>query len=420
MDRLRIRGGRKLKGEIQVSGAKNSALPILFATLLSEKPSRIERVPDLHDIESTLLLLKELGADVRHGKDGVVDVSTSGVNRIEAPYDLVRKMRASVLTLGPLLARFGEAKVSLPGGCAIGARPIDLHLKGLEKLGAEIKLESGYVFARASQLKGARIVLDFPSVGATENLMMAATLADGETVIENAAMEPEIVDLAAALRSMGVAIKGEGSSVVTVLGAGRAKDLAGMSHRTVADRIEAGTYLAAGLITGGQVTVRDIDPSIMDSTLAKFEEMGAEVRRTDTSISLVSKGRPRAVEITTRPFPGFPTDMQAQFMAVAAVADGASVVTETIFENRFMHASELIRLGADIRVEGNRAVVHGQRTLTGAPVMATDLRASASLVLAGLAAEGETVVSRIYHLDRGYERIAEKFASLGAEVHREK
>lgn len=416
MDKIRVRGGKKISGTLEVGGSKNAALPILFSSLLTEDACTYTRVPDLQDIKSTLALLSELGAQcddqlVRNE----VTVQATILKSHEAPYDIVRKMRASVLVLGPLLARFGEAKVSLPGGCAIGARPIDFHLKAFEAMGAQITLEGGYVLAKTSRLHGARIQFPMPSVGATENVMMAASLAEGQTVIENAAREPEIVDLAQALRSMGAKISGEGTATMTIDGVSR---LHGARHSVIPDRIQAGTYLAAAFMTGGTLTLTRVNPKEMESTLDVFRKMGADIQAGGDSIRLGSRGRPKAVHVTTEPHPGFPTDMQAQVMAVASIADGESIFTETIFENRFMHVPELARMGADIRLDGNRAMVHGVAELRGAPVMATDLRASACLVLAGLVAKGETVVNRIYHLDRGYERMVENLATLGADIER--
>jgi UDP-N-acetylglucosamine 1-carboxyvinyltransferase len=418
MQNMRIRGGASLRGAVEVSGAKNSALPILFATLLTDQECRLGRVPDLQDIRTTLKLLALLGARVEDRAEAIlakreVVIRAHGDLGLEAPYDLVRTMRASVIVLGPLLARFGRAKVSLPGGCAIGARPIDYHLSGFEKLGASIELDGGYVIATAKRLRGARIPLPFPSVGATENLLMAATLAQGETVIENCAREPEIVDLARMLRAMGAEIEGDGTETIRVQG----KDsLHGCRFDVMGDRIEAGTFLSAVFITRGDVTVRGIPPEFLEAVLAKFEEAGARVERGEDWVRLVADSRPRATDVVTQPFPGFPTDMQAQFMAVMALAEGASLVTEAIFENRFMHVPELARLGANISVRGNTALVRGVDGLVGAKVMATDLRASASLILAGLVARGETTVRRIYHLLRGYESMEVKLRALGADI----
>jgi UDP-N-acetylglucosamine 1-carboxyvinyltransferase len=416
MDKMRIRGGRALSGRVEVSGSKNAALPILFSTLLTGRPCHLTKVPNLQDIRTTLKLLAHLGVKVEsHLENNSVTLNSEEITSLEAPYDLVRKMRASVVVLGPLLARFGQAKVSLPGGCAIGARPINYHLLGLEKLGAQIELENGYVKATARQLIGNRVAFEFPSVGATENLMMAAVLAKGETLLENCAQEPEIVDLARALRSMGAKISGEGTENIYIQGV---TDLQGAHHEIMGDRIEAGTFLAAGFATRGEVEVYGIEPVTLESVLVRFEEAGAHITRHANAIHLKSRGRPQATDITTLPFPGFPTDMQAQFMSVMAVADGTSLISETIFENRFMHVPELQRLGAQITIKGNTAIVKGQEVLQGAQVMATDLRASASLILGGLCAQGETVVNRIYHLDRGYERVEEKFRGLGADIER--
>ncbi len=416
MDKMRIRGGKPLHGSVQASGAKNAALPILISAMLTGGRCRYTRVPKLQDIRTTLKLLGHLGAKIDAKLDQhQVEIDGSSIGETEAPYDLVKTMRASVLVMGPLLARFGKARVSLPGGCAIGARPINFHLTGFERLGARIELEGGYVTATAKKLKGDRVRFDMPSVGATENVLMAAALAEGESVLENCAKEPEIVDLAHALRAMGLELEGEGTEVIRVQGN---PSLQGCSHAIMADRIEAGTFLAAGFITEGDVTVTGIAPEHLEAILVKFEEAGATIERKPDSVRLKANGRPKGTDITTLPFPGFPTDMQAQFMAVLTIADGASVVTETIFENRFMHVSELLRLGADITIRGNSALVRGKPGLQGAPLMATDLRASASLILCGLRAEGETVVDRIYHLDRGYERMEVRLRALGADIER--
>ncbi|MGE0614388.1 MAG: UDP-N-acetylglucosamine 1-carboxyvinyltransferase [Bacteriovoracia bacterium] len=412
MDKLRIRGGKKLLGTVQVGGAKNAALPILFSSLLTDETCTYEQMPELQDIESTVALLEHLGAQVKR-EDHVAHVKSGVKLGTHAPYDLVRKMRASVLTLGPLLARYGQAEVSLPGGCAIGARPINLHLAGMEKLGAKIELEQGYVRAQAKALVGNRVTFEMPSVGATENVLMAAVLAKGESVLENCAREPEIVDLAQALRAMGAKIEGEGSEQIRVQGVSALK---GCRYRVMGDRIEAGTYLAAGFITRGKVRVNGLDYQNYEAVLERFEAAGAKIQRHADGVELDGSGRAQGVDVTTLPYPGFPTDMQAQFMAVMCTADGASMITETIFENRFMHVPELQRLGADITIRGKSALVRGKEKLIGAPLMATDLRASASLVLGGLCAEGETVVNRVYHLDRGYERMEEKLRSLGADV----
>jgi UDP-N-acetylglucosamine 1-carboxyvinyltransferase len=417
MDKMRIQGGKKLSGTVQVSGAKNAALPILIASIVAEGKCEFDRVPDLQDVRTTLKLLAPLGlkVDDQLASKNFVGLDATHLDNFEAPYDLVRTMRASIVVLGPLLARMGKAKVSLPGGCAIGARPIDLHLAGLKRLGATIELEGGYVIASAKKLRGAKVPFDFPSVGATENVLMAAVLADGESVLENCAREPEIVDLAHALRAMGAQIEGEGTETIRVQGK---SSLHGCKFQIMGDRIEAGTYLAAGFGTQGDVTVEGIAPEHLESVLVKFEEAGAQIVRKKDSIQLIARHRANSVDITTQPFPGFPTDMQAQFMSVMTVADGASTMSETIFENRFMHVPELVRLGADITIRGNTAVIRGKEKLLGAPLMATDLRASASLILGGLFAEGGTVVNRIYHLDRGYERMEKKLQKLGASIER--
>ncbi|MBX3612781.1 MAG: UDP-N-acetylglucosamine 1-carboxyvinyltransferase [Burkholderiaceae bacterium] len=414
MDKLRIEGGLALQGEIAVSGAKNAALPILCAGLLTAAPFALGNVPQLHDVATALKLLRRLGVTAERDGDRVV-LDAGGVASVEAPYELVKTMRASILVLGPLLARFGEARVSLPGGCAIGQRPVDQHIKGLQAMGAQISIEHGYVVAKASRLKGARIVTDMVTVTGTENLMMAATLADGETVIENAAREPEVVDLAAALVAMGARIEGAGTDRIAVHGVRR---LDGGEHRVMADRIEAGTFLCAAAATGGDITLTHAQPGTMDATLDKLREAGASIETGADRIRLSMKRRPRAVNVRTAPYPAFATDMQAQFMAVNCIAEGTGVITETIFENRFMHVLEMQRLGADITIEGNTAIVRGVPKLSGATVMATDLRASAGLVIAGLVAEGETVVDRIYHLDRGYERMEAKLGQLGARIER--
>ena len=418
MEKLRIVGGEKLNGSIEISGAKNAALPILFATLLTKEKSRVRNVPLLADINTTLKVLDSLGMTTLFKlSDHCIEVDGSTLTSIEAPYELVRTMRASVLVLGPLLGRTGEAKVSLPGGCAIGARPVDFHLSALEALGAEFKLEAGYIHGFAkSGLKGAVMKLPFPSVGATENALMAATLAKGHSRIENAACEPEIVDLAKALRSMGAKIKGEGTSTIEIEGV---SELKGMDHSVAPDRVEAATFLCAGLITKGKVRVTGINEYYLSSALRVLSEMGAKITGDENSVTAEYVGELKAVNIETQPFPGFPTDMQAQFMSLLAVANGTSAITETIFENRFMHVPELNRLGAKIKIQGNQAFVEGPSPLTGAIVMATDLRASASLIIAGLAAKGETNIRRIYHLDRGYEHIEKKLSSLGAKIYRE-
>jgi len=414
MDKLRIEGGRPLRGEVAVSGAKNAALPILFAGLLSAEPLELSNVPALQDTSTALKLLAGMGVRSERAGDRVT-LQAGAVDSVEAPYDLVRTMRASILVLGPLVARFGQARVSLPGGCAIGQRPVDQHIKGLQAMGAAISIEHGYVVAKAARLKGARIVTDMVTVTGTENLMMAAVLADGETVIENAAREPEVVDLAHALVAMGARIDGAGTDRIVVRGVER---LHGASHRVMADRIEAGTFLCAVAAAGGDVTLTGAQPGTMDATLEKLREAGVEIDAGEAHVRVRMRARPRAVNLRTAPYPAFATDMQAQIMAMNTVAQGTGVITETIFENRFMHVLELQRLGADITIEGNTAVVRGVEKLSGAAVMATDLRASAGLVIAGLVAEGETVVDRIYHLDRGYERMERKLAALGARIER--
>jgi len=421
MDSIIIQGGRPLNGSVEASGAKNAALPLLAAAILTDKPVVYQRMPHLRDITTMITLLANQGADVSMDDQGQVRVDTSTSNNPEAPYELVKTMRASALVLGPLLARFGKARVSLPGGCAIGARPMDMHLKGLEAMGAVITVEHGYVDATVpdGRLHGARIAFDKVTVTGTENLMMAAALADGETILENAAREPEVVNLADSLRSMGADIEGDGSGTIRIRGV---DTLQGANLSVIADRIEAATYLSAGLISGGDVTVRKVEADLLDAFLARLRDAGAmvEVGQTDGDnwIRCKSAGRLHSVNIETSPHPGFPTDLQAQFMALMCIASGSSVIRETIFENRFMHVQELRRLGARIVLNGNTAVVEGVSELSGAPVMATDLRASASLVLAGLAAKGETVISRVYHIDRGYERIEEKLGHLGASIRR--
>ena len=417
MDKLVIRGGTPLAGELTVSGAKNSVLPILAAALLAAAPVRIHNVPRLRDVTTMIALLRNLGADVA-GEDTTVEVAQSGVSRFRAPYELVKTMRASFLLMGPLLARFGRAEVSLPGGCAIGPRPVDQHLKGFEALGAQVELEDGYVKARAPRgLRGCRIVLDVPTVGGTENLLMAATLARGTTRIENAAREPEIVDLATCLAAMGARIHGHGTPVIEIEGISA---LRGCQHRVMPDRVEAGTYLIAAAATRGNVRLLNGQPSSLRAVLQKLADAGAAIETEPARIALDMHGeRPKAVDIETAPYPGFPTDMQAQFLAMNTVARGTSRVVETIFENRFMHLNELSRLGADARLEGKRtAVVRGVARLRGAPVMATDLRASFGLVVGALVARGATVIDRIYHIDRGYEGIERKLAALGADVRR--
>jgi len=413
--RLVVTGGVPLRGEVRVSAAKNAALPILAASLLSAEPIALPNVPRLADVTTIRALLADLGAEIEE-RDGALILRTPSLRSVEAPYELVSTMRASVLVLGPLLARAGRARVALPGGCMIGERPIDLHLKGLERLGAEITLSQGYVEARAARLKGARIVFDLVTVTGTENLMMAATLAEGTTVLENAAREPEVPDLARLLTAMGARIHGAGTERIEIEGV---PELGGARHRIIPDRVEAGTFLAAGAITGGDVTVRDVVPAHLTAVLDKLEAAGARLETGPDRIRIQATGRPRAIDVVTNPFPGFATDMQAQMMALLGLAEGSSVITETIFENRFQHAAELRRLGASIEIEGSRAVIRGVPAYQGAPVMATDLRASASLVLAALAAAGTTEISRVYHLDRGYESMETKLAGLGARIRRE-
>lgn len=416
MDKLLIEGGVRLDGEIRASGAKNAALPILCASLLADEPLVVKNVPHLEDVATCNRLLRQMGAEVTISERDSLAVDAHKLHTCVAPYEMVKTMRASILVLGPLVARRGEAQVSLPGGCAIGARPVDQHLMGLEAMGAEIKVEGGFIHARAGKLKGARIVMDTVTVTGTENLMMAACLAEGETVLENSAREPEVVDLAKCLVAMGAKVRGAGSSTITIQGVPK---LHGAEHRVLPDRIETGTYLVAGAITRGRVRIRDTDASLLDAVLHKLRAAGAQLASGDGWIELDMKGRrPVSVDIHTSPHPGFPTDMQAQFMALDCIAEGTGTIVETIFENRYMHAQELQRLGADIRIEGNTAIVIGQESLTAAPVMATDLRASASLVLAALVAQGQTRVDRIYHIDRGYEHIEEKLRQLGAEIRR--
>ncbi|MDY0191560.1 MAG: UDP-N-acetylglucosamine 1-carboxyvinyltransferase [Desulfuromonas sp.] len=414
MNKIIIHGGKKLHGTVQISGAKNAALPLLCATLLTSGEHELSNVPQLRDINTVLQLLETLGAKTSL-QGNQASVNANHVASVEAPYDLVKTMRASVLVLGPLLARFGKARVSLPGGCAIGARPIDLHLKGLAAMGAEITLDHGYVEARCEQLKGAKIYFDTPTVGGTENLMMAATLAQGTTVLENAACEPEIVDLALALSNMGANISGAGSDTITIVGVDR---LQPMRHRVMADRIEAGTFMVAAAMTAGEVLIANADPECLEAVISKLREAGATVEIKSAGIQVSGTTAIKPLQIKTSPHPGFPTDMQAQFMALLTLAHGTSIISENVFENRFMHVCELQRLGSNIIIDGKQAIVEGVDMLRGAPVMATDLRASASLVLAGLAAENTTEISRIYHLDRGYERLEEKLLALGADIQR--
>ena len=420
MDKLVIQGGQPLKGEVRISGAKNAALPILCAALLTSEPLTLTNVPDLNDIQTMLRLLEQMGVKVAQSGD-TVTLDASGLNNPTAPYEMVKTMRAAVLVLGPLVARCGEAHVSLPGGCAIGARPVDQHIKGLQSMGAEVKVEHGYVNAKVGRLKGARLFTDMVTVTGTENLMMAACLADGETVIENAAREPEVVDLAQCLSAMGARISGAGTDVIRIQGVER---LHGATHRIMPDRIETGTYLCAAAITGGEIRLTGTSMGYLDSVVDKLMDAGCEISGEKSpqfeAITLRAPKKLTAVSIRTAPYPAFPTDMQAQFMTINTVAAGTAVIRETIFENRFMHAVELQRLGADIQIDGNTAIVRGVAQLEGATVMATDLRASAGLVLAGLVAEGETTIERIYHLDRGYEHLEQKLSQLGAIIRRAK
>lgn len=414
MQKLVIEGGHRLNGEVRISGAKNAALPIMCASILTCEVLHLGNLPDMHDVATMIKLLQQMGVVVESG-DQEARFNAAALDKPEAPYDMVKTMRAAILVLGPLLTRFGEARVSLPGGCAIGSRPVDLHIKGLIAMGAEIHIEHGYIHATAKRLHGARICFDLISVTGTENLMMAAVLADGVTVLENAAREPEVVDLANCLIAMGASIEGAGSDKITIVGVDK---LHGASYSVMPDRIESGTFLVAATATGGCITLTHARADILDSVLDKLREAGATVEVSGDRIRLEMNGRPRAVNLRTAPYPAFPTDMQAQFMALNAISEGSSIVVETIFENRFMHVQELQRLGAQIDIEGNTAVIQGCETLDGATVMATDLRASASLVIAGMVAKGETVVDRIYHLDRGYERIEAKLSALGAKIRR--
>ncbi len=416
MAKIVISGGDPLRGDVRVSGAKNAVLPILAATLLADGPVVIGNVPHLHDVTTTMELLGQMGVQLVVDERMRIHADPRGATRYFAPYELVKTMRASILVLGPLVARFGQAEVSLPGGCAIGTRPVDQHLRGLEALGAEVTVENGYIKARARRLRGTRISMDVVTVTGTENIMMAAALAQGTTIIENAAQEPEVVDLAHCLNAMGACIAGAGTSTLVIDGVER---LHGAEYDVLPDRIETGTFLVAGAISGGKVLAKRARPGTLDAVLSKLEDAGAEISTGEDWISLDMHGRrPRAVNITTAPYPAFPTDMQAQFTALNCVAEGVGVITETVFENRFMHVHELQRLGADIRVEGNAVIIQGVARMSGAPVMATDLRASASLVLAGLVAQGDTTVDRVYHIDRGYECIEEKLAGLGAHIRR--
>jgi UDP-N-acetylglucosamine 1-carboxyvinyltransferase len=422
MQKLAIQGGSRLNGEVRISGAKNAALPILCASLLTSDTLQLENVPDLNDVATMRKLLQQMGVSISTGvSDGLMELCAADIGKLEAPYEMVKTMRAAILVLGPLVARFGEARVSLPGGCAIGSRPVDLHIKGLQAMGAEINIEHGYIHAQVphgmgpKRLKGARIFFDLVSVTGTENLMMAAALADGVTVLENAAREPEVVDLANCLIAMGAKIEGAGSDTINIIGV---KKLHGASHRIMPDRIESGTFLVAAAAAGGDITLTGARADILENVLEKLQEAGAAIQVAENTINLRMNRRPTAVNVRTAPYPAFPTDMQAQFMAMNCLAEGNAMVVETIFENRFMHVQELRRLGAQIDVEGNTAVIRGCAELQGATIMATDLRASACLVIAGLAAQGETIVDRIYHLDRGYEHIEAKLSALGANIRR--
>jgi UDP-N-acetylglucosamine 1-carboxyvinyltransferase len=418
MDKLLISGGRPLSGELRMSGAKNAALPILAGALLSETPVTIGNVPHLHDITTTMELLGRMGVQLMVDEKLNIEVDSSTIENFYAPYELVKTMRASILVLGPLVARFGSAEVSLPGGCAIGTRPVNLHLEGLAAMGADISVKNGYIHATSKRLKGCRLVLDQVTVTGTENLMMAAALAKGTTIIENAAREPEVVDLANFLNEMGARVHGAGSDILEIEGV-ESLSADGLHYNILPDRIETGTYLVAAAMTGGRVKLKNTRPDILDAVLFKLREAGAKITCGDSWIELDMGGEPpRSVSVRTAPYPAFPTDMQAQFTAMNAISQGVGIITETVFENRFMHVQEMQRMGADIKLESNTAIVKGVKALTGAPVMATDLRASASLVLAGLVAEGQTVVERIYHIDRGYECIEEKLSQLGAEIKR--
>ena len=416
MQKLVIQGGTSLSGEICISGAKNAALPILCASLLTAETLKIENVPQLNDVTTMLALLRQMGIDITQDGKNSVELTAASLSNLVAPYEMVKTMRAAILVLGPMLARAGKAMVSLPGGCAIGLRPVDQHIKGLQAMGAEIKIDHGYIHAHAKRLNGARIVMDLVTVTGTENLMMAATLANGTTVLENAAREPEVTNLADCLISMGAKIYGAGSDTITIEGV---RTLHGATHRVMPDRIETGTFLVAAAASGGEIYLRDTRADILTAVLEKLREAGATIESGQDWISLKMKGVLKSVNLRTAPYPAFPTDMQAQFMALNSVAEGTAIITETIFENRFMHAQELKRMGANIEVEGSVAIVHGVAHLDGTNVMATDLRASASLVLAGLVARGETTIERIYHLDRGYEHIDEKLTRLGAKVQRQ-
>ncbi len=416
MAKIVIEGGEPLNGEVRAAGAKNAVLPILASTLLAESPMVIGNVPHLHDVTTTMELLAQMGVDLVVDERMRIEVNPQTVNNPFAPYELVKTMRASILVLGPLLARFGKAEVSLPGGCAIGSRPVDQHIRGLKEMGADIDVSNGYISAQAKRLQGARVVMDLVTVTGTENLMMAATLAEGTTILENAAQEPEVVDLAMCLNAMGAKISGAGTNTVTIEGV---ETLSGIEYRVLPDRIESGTFLVAGAITRGRVLVKDTRPDTLDAVISKLRETGAKIETGEDWIELDMQGnRPKAVDLTTAPYPAFPTDMQAQFCALNCAAEGAGAITETVFENRFMHVQELRRLGADIRVTGNTAFTRGVESMSGAPLMATDLRASASLVLGGLVAAGETTVDRVYHIDRGYDCIEEKLGALGARIRR--
>lgn len=415
MDQIIVKGGIPLQGSIEISGAKNSALPIIATSILTKEKCFLENVPKLVDVKTIFKLLEVLGAKIVDNNKGKFTIDPSEINNIEAPYDLVKTMRASVLVLGPLVARLGRARVSLPGGCAIGARPIDLHLKGLEALGSKIKIEHGYVNISAPKLKGAHIYLDLPTVTGTENILMAASMAEGQTVIENAACEPEVEGLANLLNSMGAKITGAGTDTIKIQGV---KSLHSFKHSIIPDRIETGTFMIAAAITGGEVLIKNCIPKHVHSLILKLKDTGADVVEGDSWIKVKRNKEIKAVDVKTAPYPGFPTDMQAQIMSLLSIANGISVISETVFENRFMHIAELKRMGADISIEGNSAIIKGVKKLTGAPLMATDLRASACLILAGLVAEGTTTISRIYHIDRGYERIENKLKSLGANIER--
>jgi len=416
MDKLIITGGAPISGEIRISGAKNAALPILAATLLADGPMKVCNVPHLQDVTTTMELLGAMGVQLVVDERLNIESDPTSINSFYAPYNLVKTMRASILVLGPLVAKYGRAEVSLPGGCAIGSRPVNLHVEGLKQMGADIDIDNGYIKASATRLKGAKLIMDVVSVTGTENLMMAAALAKGTTLIENAAREPEVIDLANCLNRMGAKISGAGTATITIEGV---DNLAGVEYSVMPDRIETGSYLVAGAISGGKVKLKDTKPDMLDAVIAKLQEAGAAIETGDDWVSLDMQGnRPRAVDIHTAPYPAFPTDMQAQFCALNAIAEGSSIITETVFENRFMHINELQRMGANVRMEGNTAFIRGVSKLKAAPVMATDLRASASLVLAGLVAQGDTEVQRIYHIDRGYERIEEKLQQLGAIIRR--